>query len=143
VEITFNKIAIAGGADSTPEGLRPPSGPIGLSIDGQRAIQVDEFIRGEWPSFKGRGQRVTTISFSVERQHRSYGEAEIFCLTHEEDLPEVGDLIIRGRTESGAPIQRLIKNAALPVVRSTHKGVSSLHSYQFMCGEIQKAKVTT
>jgi hypothetical protein len=143
VEITFDKIAIAGGADSTPEGVRPPSGPMGLTIQGSRSVQVDEFIRGEWPSFKDRNNKATTISFSVERQHRSYGAAEIFCLTHAEDLPTIGDLVIKGRTESGAPLQRIAKNAALVDVRSSHKGVSSTHTYQFMMGELQKAKVTT
>jgi hypothetical protein len=140
VEIKFGKFTIAGLADADGNG---PSSPSGLTFDGTRTVQVDEFIRGEHPSFTDRDNRARTVSFSAQRQHASYGEAEMFCLEHEVELPVVDDLVFRGEGELGGALQRIAKNAALVGVRSVHRGVQTTHNYQFMFGAIQKAKVTT
>lgn len=139
MEILFAKKVIAGGADA--EGS-VASGPAGLALDGTRAVQVDEFIQGDHPEFIDRQNKATTISFSVVRQHESYGDAEIFCLTHAEDLPVIGDLVFRGALEDGGVLQRIARNAALVGVKSVHSaGVRTEHSYQFMFGELQKGKL--
>lgn len=115
--------------------------PAGLTFDGSRAVQVDEFVRGDYPQFRDRGNKATTISFSVTRMHNSYGEAEIFCLEHENELPIVDDLSITGVKSNGGTIRRIAKKAALQNVRSQHRaGVTTVHSYQFLVGELVTAK---
>lgn len=115
--------------------------PAGLTFDGSRAVQVDEFVRGEYPQFRDRKNKATAISFSVTRTHESYGEAEIFCLEHENNLPIVDDLVFTGMKQGNGTIRRIAKKAALQNVRSQHRaGVTTVHGYQFLVGELTTAK---
>lgn len=139
MEIIFDKFAIAGVDDAEGSG---PSSPIEMSYDGARVVQVDEFIQGEHPDFTDRDNKTTTVIFTTVRQHESFGEAQMFCLTHGEELPTTGELIFRGVGSGGGAHQRIVKKAALLNVKSATRGVQSTHSYQFMMGKIEKAKVT-
>jgi hypothetical protein len=140
MEIKFGKFTLAGAADV--DGTTPSS-PAGMTLDGTRTIQVDEFVRGEHPAFTDRGNRVRTFSFSSYREHVSTGDAEMFCLDHEPALPATDVLTFVGRGELGGPLQRTAKDAALLSARSIQNGVETTTTYQFMFGAIQKAKVTT
>lgn len=141
MEIWFDTFQLAGDGDANGTGIRKPSGPSDVAINGSNLIQKDEFIRGEFPTFRDRGNETNALRFTVTRQHADYAAAAAFCITHKSDLPGVGNLKFIFRHFSGAVDQRLAKGAALLNVVSTQRGVSTNHTYQFEYGELQKAKV--
>lgn len=137
MEIIYNKLKLAGAGAAIGD---EPSSPSGMSFDDTRIIQEDEFIRGAHPEFKDRENLRTTFSFTVTREHESIAAAQIFCLTHRENLPGVGDLILRG-SGAGASFQRVAKNAALAAIRHSEMGIETTHTYQFMVGELVKTTI--
>lgn len=109
--------------------------PANLVIDGGRILQIDDLVRATHVSIKDRSNKSTTISFSVNREHKSYADAQVFCLEHNEELPGVGALRIDMRKDNGGLIARLCERAGLQGVRTYHKGCRTESSYVFICGE--------
>jgi hypothetical protein len=139
MEIKFGKFLLAGDGDAMREGA--PSSPSRLAIDGQTVIQIDEFVRGEHPEYRDRGNRSVALRFTSERLHRSYGDAEIFCLTHNDELPAVEKMVLIGTRANGGKVQRVCERAARVGTQTSHVGIRTTTHYTFLLGELKEARI--
>ena len=67
-------------------------GPAGLSMAGRQVVDEVAFFRAVTTTFFARGGRRADFGFSVTRIFDSAAEAEVFALTHYDDLPDSGVL---------------------------------------------------
>lgn len=68
--------------------------PVGLSINGQQINDEQQFYLALAVTLQPRGNRSTSIGFSVERNFNSVRLASRFVLTHFDDLPEQAPLYL-------------------------------------------------
>lgn len=68
--------------------------PVDLSVNGQQVIEDAQFFGALAATYYGRGKRSTELTFTVEREHGSLKDAEVFLLTHWADLPRSGDVVV-------------------------------------------------
>lgn len=91
-------------------GSVPKELPSGLRINGKRLLQVSETYRGIDVKVFNRKNFRNMIEFYITRSHGTLAAAELFILTHEDSLPNVGlitftldnnsELYMRGGLES-------------------------------------------
>ena len=111
-----------------------------LRVNGQRVLQVVDLARAEYVTVYGRGNRRTTISFQVTRQHRSEWEATEAVLDHDAEIPETGllELVI---TDNGRTIKRWLANAGVESVQMVGQiGATTQWAYSIIGGEVLKRK---
>lgn len=85
MKIQIGAVVICDGDQENPKGLR---------VTGKRNPQLGKFLRAAGAKFFPRYNRVTTISFTVQRGHDTYGQAELFAASHDAAVPEVGDIVL-------------------------------------------------
>lgn len=105
-----------------------------VSVNGQQAVDDAAFFRALAATFYARGQRRTEITFSVEREHGSLKDAEVFLLTHWGDLPEGGDVVFT--CGEGADTQNVaLLGAVLEAMpQGVYRGRSTRVSYTIRGG---------
>lgn len=116
-------------------------GPQGLRINGQRVVQSVEFLRGDATQQIARGNRTTSISFTVTRGHNTIQDAERFCLEHELDVPDSGLITLVAGT-GGTVVSRYL-TGCVSAIECVHEGTMTVTSYQLVGGKMLKQKPTT
>lgn len=102
-----------------------------LLIDGQRAVEVEQYPEGDAVKVFDRGNRSKVITFDTERQHRDDETAQRFATLHDEEVPVQADVMLAG-TRGGWKL--FLAAAGVPVCRSHVMGCRSYHSYQIVGG---------
>ena len=100
-------------------------GAEGLSLAGQNQAQVAPLFRATAASVFGRGNAVTTISFTVQRLHADADAASVHVAGHFAALPKTGTLQLGSINYAGA---------VLVGCTSSQKGLTSVNQYQFTAG---------
>jgi hypothetical protein len=100
-------------------------GAEGLSVAGQNQAQVAPLFRATAASIFGRGNAVTSISFTVQRIHADADTASAHVVGHFAALPKTGTLQLGSTNYAGA---------VLVGCTSSQKGLTSVNVYQFTAG---------
>ncbi len=108
-------------------------------INGHRAVQESQFLRGPQIEVFARGNRKTAISFKVKRLHPSGQRAEKYILEHDVLVPEQGLVTLTARDENGAEVSRWLANACIETTESNYTGASTEHSYNITGGKLLTA----
>lgn len=107
-----------------------------LKINHQRVVQVGEFLRALTAQPFARGNRKTTMSWSITREHADFRAAEQFLLSHSAEIPASGTLMLIAEG-SGQKTYKL-SNAELQTHESKRIGVTTLHTYTFIGGDFSE-----
>lgn len=104
--------------------------PTNLSVNEERSDEVAKGLR--WASAKAfdRGNKQTTVSFEVHREHSSLGEAEKFVVTHGKDVPNNGLLTMTTFDKQST----YIAGAQCRTIAMKHIGRSTMTNYSFIGG---------
>jgi len=105
-------------------------------INGQRQAQIGQFLRAEDVKVFNRKNLQTNVSFTVTRLHESLMIAEIFILQHDRDVPAQGLVTFIAGDEGGKQIERYLNAAMIQVSERSFIGVSTMHSYTIIGGEL-------
>lgn len=114
--------------------------PGDLRINGQRVEQDAQFLRAAQARVFDRQNVMTTITFSIAREHASEQDAEYFILTHYADLPGNGTALLIAEDSTGREKNLYLENAVLVVTDHRHMGVSSFHDYTLKGGILTDVK---
>ena len=101
----------------------------GTALATERLVQQTPLARAKEAFTAARGNRITTLEFSVVRKFDTLVAAETFALDHENKLPATGELLVND--------QRRLTNACLASVHFGQIGVSIPITYRFTGGTIQ------
>ena len=107
-----------------------------FKINGQKLVQVCEFLRGENAKPAGRGNRKTTISWTATKEHSSLHDAEAFLLEHETTIPEEGTLVCIAEGSGQSSYE--LSNAELQSHDGSRIGVTTIHKYIFIGGKFSR-----
>lgn len=110
--------------------------PSGMVISGERVVQWRRYFRGLTASPKARQNRSLNVSFSVTRLHETEAAAAAYVLTHNDDLPDGGDIYF-SETSGGVTIQRVIRSGVISQTQQRVVGASSIHSYTILGGKME------
>ena len=125
---------------STPTGLEgstvKTTSVEDFQIEEQREMQVAHFFRGKQVTPYDRGNKQTTIRFTVWREHKTLRHSEVFALEHAKKVPGSGLLKIMSRIANGVSTDRWFEATVCAVTRSGYLGVSTFHSYELIGGEV-------
>lgn len=102
----------------------------------RRNIEIKEGVRRSTIRAVPRDNLKRLYSFSVSRQHESPGDAEVFVLDHESQVPASGVLRLVARNTDGQETERFIEAAVIEVCDSSYIGSSTIHSYSIIGGEM-------
>lgn len=105
-------------------------------INGSRLVQVAELVRAETVQVFGRGNRKTTVTFDVSREHADVRTSETFILGHATNVPESGLITFEAISASGALTRRYLNAAVCSVVDCSYAGVTTVHTYQIIGGKM-------
>lgn len=111
----------------------------GYNEDVQTTIQEDKPIRADATKYRDRGNKSTSISFSVTRLHGSLRAAFAFLLSHGAEAPGQG-LIAFEATDGGGRTVRYLVNGVLAQVGSSFTGATTFHRYQIRGGVVSQKK---
>jgi len=111
-----------------------------LAINGQRAVDVQTFLRGAYARPVSRDNLLNTITLSCQREHASYAAAEVFMMNHIENCPAEGVLTMEALKDNGGVIKLYILNAVIQSPNITPKGVRTLHDYTIIGDKVISQK---
>ncbi len=111
-----------------------------LTINGQRAIQQGNPLYAESITLYDQKRKTTVISFSVEREHPTIQDAELFILEHETEVPHRGLVTLMAFIGSGRTVERFLKNAVVEQMNGNQRGVRTTHTYTIRGGKILDRK---
>jgi hypothetical protein len=136
VKIAIDNYILADGINS-----RVLTSPSGLTISGSDIQQQVALLRDTAQHVIGRGNRSTSITFTVTRQHADLLASERFMLEHERDCPRNGLITLTVRGAGGFEISLYMADASL-VPQSTYLGITTQHQYQIQGGELVSVRPT-
>ena len=114
--------------------------PNSLRINGRRQIQIAQFLRAAVGKPLNRKNTITTISFSVVREHASARVAEGYMLQHEAEIPEDGIVTFFCPDENEAEDIFFFDAGVLDTTEASQIGVSTEHSYTLIGGRVTTVK---
>ena len=79
--------------------------------------------------FRPRGNKKTTLTFTVDRTHESAEDAADFCVRHETQFPVQG--LFTYRTDRG---ELYLPGAVASVTQYSFRGASTTHAYRVVGG---------
>lgn len=120
-KVVYGSFVLAAG------GLESPSG---FSLNGQQVNDVFEFARAASVTLVPRGNRATTIGFSVDRNFNTERAASRFKHAHFADLAEQAALNLYLGTDASGEWVRY-DDAVLDAIALNQRGVCVTVSYQF------------
>jgi hypothetical protein len=112
-------------------------GPGGLTVDVSRTSQIDDVIRGFTRLVRARQNRLTTVTFEVNRLHKNVSDAERFCLDHDADVPENGTLTAV-TDKDGTPATRVMEQCEVQDVSCRMTGATTWVAYRIVGGAFKK-----
>lgn len=65
-----------------------------MQLNGEQIVDEAGFFRAVADTFFARGRRRTNLAFTVERTFDTVRQAQAFALTHYNDLPDDGDVVV-------------------------------------------------
>lgn len=107
--------------------------PADLRINGELVAETAEYLRATVVDVFNRGNRRTSVTFSVTREHASVEAAQLYLLRHEVNVPRSGLVTFEAEQARGS---LWMYDAVLNTVSSSHVGATTLHSYSILGGEI-------
>lgn len=117
--------------------------PNNFKLNGQRVVEIAEFLRAEYIKVFYRNNRKTSISFQTARLHANIQTAEAFVMDHESTVTVMGLLEITLVSDKGAQTFRYINNAAVEsVTLVSWTGITTIHEYSLVGGVVLKVKPT-
>ena len=116
--------------------------PNSLRVNGRRLTQVAALIRSESSAVWNRRNTVTTISFSVVREHDTVREAESYMLEHEVAIPGSGVVTFICYDGCAGESVFYFDAGALETTEASQIGCSTEHTYQLIGGRITTEKPT-
>lgn len=116
--------------------------PDSLRVNGRRSIQIAALLRAEASKTFNRKNTVTTISFSITREHASFREAESYMIEHEAGIPASGIVEFICHDENGGESSFYLDTGFLETSEAYSIGVSTIHSYTIVGGRITTVKPT-
>lgn len=128
MKITLGNVVLAG--------AKPEENPKDFRLNGQRVIQIAQFLRGETSEPIARGNTTCHITFSVTRNHGSIDAAEKFVLEHDLDVPDNGVLTM----EAGAQAKRYAAKCVVTGLEIAYDGSNSFTNYALTTGRMQRNK---
>ncbi|HSI83908.1 MAG: hypothetical protein ACAI35_04370 [Candidatus Methylacidiphilales bacterium] len=133
--IKVNNFTLADGVN-----MQLLTGPSGLQINGVDMSQQVPTLRASSMRFLNRGNRLTTVSFTVMRKHADLLAAERWMLEHERDLPRDGVITLTAKHPTNGYEISLFMAEAMVMPQSTYLGISTRHSYTITGGELVSTK---
>ncbi len=116
--------------------------PDSLRVNGKRVIQIAALLRADASVTFNRKNTVTTIGFSITREHASVREAEAFLIQHEAEIPSSGIVEFVCYDGDGGESSFYLETGFLEVTDATYIGCSTFHSYSLVGGRITITKPT-
>ena len=107
-----------------------------LTIDGQRLSSVTPLIGAALASVRDFGNLTHTVGFTVERQHASLEDANLFCFRHASLLNLASGTITAVSESAGREQALFLKSAVVTRVASQLAGISTTTAYQILCADI-------
>lgn len=111
--------------------------PDSLTIDAERQVQIVQRLRALASKPIARANTLTTISFTVTREHDHVRAAETYLLKHEADIPATGQVTFECEGDDGVESRFAFDAAELKTTSARQIGVSTLHSYTLIGGRIE------
>lgn len=113
-----------------------------FKINGQRVSQVAQFLRAAAVRVFNRGNLQTTVTFAITRAHESLMAAELFILEHDLNLPPQGLVTFTAGGAETQETERYLADAMITVSDREYIGVTTIHHYTVVGGELLKIKPT-
>ena len=132
MKILIDNFSLAAGGTESPEDLR---------IEGRREVQAVALLRAATATVLPRGNRLNTISFTITREHDTYGDAESFLFAHAATLPASGTVSFYCEDLGGAQVLYTAQAAAIRSDLGTQRGVTTRHAYVVACGPLTGGSV--
>jgi hypothetical protein len=117
--------------------------PNSLHVNGHRKIQIAEFLRATAARPLNRLNTVTTIGFSVIREHDTARIAEGYMLQHEATIPPTGVITFVCPDDNGGEDVFYFDYGLLETTDADQIGCSTQHSYTIIGGRIVTKLPTT
>jgi hypothetical protein len=111
-----------------------------FEVDGRCIIERQDYPESDVQKLFDRFNIFSSFSFVATRQHDDEEDAQLFALTHHEDVLGKGPLLIKGSFKGW---ERFFNEAACENAKSYDEGVRTWTSYQFTMGLSSKKKITT
>ena len=116
-----------------------------LAVAPGAAVQADAGLLGrdlqEAPLFRASGvtpidrkNEKTVVTFQRTRLHASIAAAEQFILEHADAIPRSGKVEF---ISDNSAVTRFLEPAAISVVESSYLGVTTVHRYQIVGGQMK------
>lgn len=114
--------------------------PDTLRINGRRVTQTAQRIRAAAAAVWNRLNTVTTISFSVVREHQDVLTAESFLIQHEVEIPQSGVVSFKCYNIGGSESVFYLDCGGLETTEASYIGCSTQHTYTLTGGRITTEK---
>ena len=111
--------------------------PDELRINGRPLVQEAQFLRAQKIKMFARGNRKTTVSFTVKRLHDSIQAAQVFMIQHYNLLPSEGTLRLKMISDSGGAQNLTMEDSVLGAVLYWHVGKTTFFRYSIEGGKIE------
>ena len=141
MRITIDNYLLAGDGTDSPTPTNVPTTICDFQIEATSQTQIAQGIRRSNVLPIDRGNIRTEIRFHVYRRWPSINDAEVFVLSHGDQVPGSGLVTLTAGTLTGIRTVRYFRSSAIQVVSSKYKGVTTEHSYAMVCGQIKTKKI--
>ena len=111
-------------------------------INNEDILDVEAFLRATEISVFNRGNRKTTVKFSVKRTHDSVEAAETFILEHSTDMPGHGLVTFVAVSATGSETSRYLQDASVEVAEASYTGSTTYHTYTIIGGRMLTVRPT-
>lgn len=111
-----------------------------FEVDAHRIIERQDYPEAEEQKVFDRFNNWKGFSFVATRQHATEEDAQLFALTHDEDVLGTGPLLVKGSFRGW---ERFFNEAGCENAKSYDEGCRTWTAYQFTLGVSSKKKRTT
>ena len=103
-------------------------------VNGSRIVQEAPLFRASGVTPIDRKNEKTVVTFTRTRLHSSIAAAEQFILEHADAIPRSGKVEF---ISDNSAVTRFLEPAAISVVESSYLGVTTVHRYQIVGGQMK------
>jgi hypothetical protein len=111
--------------------------PFDLTLETEGLVQVATALRASHGAPLDRGNRTTTLRFTVSRRHPSLAAASEFLLRHSSGLVSLEGTLTLLDEEGAEPDSFHLSHAVLRRVRGTQEGTTTAHAYEVIGGALE------
>ena len=106
-----------------------------FAIDGQETVQSGSFLRAVAGKSFARGNTLTSISFSVTKEHANFETAEAYLCKMQADIPKTGDVVFTTEAAATASEKYKLSDGTIKGASRRQVGVSTRCSYVIVGGD--------